>query len=218
MVDIDTVYGGNHVLRTTGFHLTIAPSTCSDPIKGIDAGHGVFLNRKGPAIDTGDIVVQYQGFFKTKKQHQALQKKGQFDWVRCEHRNPHDIVTCSSVVPSSDCPTGRHTHCVEVLRGLYLDGRPDPVFPAVSLDHIVLTRGRCSLFFEIQQGEIRVIMCGSPRICFSGYPNNLWYIISLDEPRVSLHRSSNGDPAVGAPTLLPWSTTALPVAVVTTWR
>jgi hypothetical protein len=77
-MELDTETTGNHVLRTTGFGVTIAPSTLSDPHKGIDAGHGLFASRNSPGIDTGDICVQYQGAFKTKKEHQALEKKGQF--------------------------------------------------------------------------------------------------------------------------------------------
>jgi hypothetical protein len=153
-MDIDTVNGGNHVLRTTGFGFVIQPSTCSDHIKGIDAGEGVYASPNSPSIDAGDICVQYQGAFKNQKQYLALRKKGQFDSVRCEVSNQRDIVTCSSVVPSSDFPTGLHTHCVEVGKGLYLDGRPDPVFP-VSLGHVVSSCGR-----------------------FSGYHNNICTCVS----------------------------------------
>jgi hypothetical protein len=81
-MELDTEFAGNHVLRTTGFGVTIGPSTLSDTNKGIDAGHGLLVSRNSPAIDIGDIFVQYQGAFKTKQEHQALQKKGQFHWVR----------------------------------------------------------------------------------------------------------------------------------------
>lgn len=145
----------------SGQGLAIGPSSL-----GARAEKGLFLDPKWPGLHAADIVTTYGGLLITESEFQELRRKG--TQIEPQHARKHAHTTHTHA-DTCFCWSGQHTHCVFVMKGVYLDGKGHHAKQLGNRYHLVFSRAVLRLHTPGRGGGLLSHATDVLFVCLRGY-------------------------------------------------